>query len=166
MKNVLLIIPRYLTYGMEGHYVMPMGILYVSAYLKYSKCCNVHTVNLNHRYGEEEDILRDIIEREGIDIVGFGGLSGEYRDLSRMAQLCRKIKPGLIIMLGGGIVTSDAEPAMMAMPEVDFGMIGEGEETIVELVTAIDLGGDVRLCQRHNISQRRIADYHGQTPRN
>ena len=29
--NVLYLIPRYLTYGMAGHYVMPMGILYVSA---------------------------------------------------------------------------------------------------------------------------------------
>ena len=34
--NVLYIIPRYRTYGIEGHYVMPMGILYVSAYVAYT----------------------------------------------------------------------------------------------------------------------------------
>lgn len=142
MKNALLIIPRYLTYGMEGHYVMPMGTLYVSAFLKASKSCNVHTVNLNHHSGEEEAILNAIIKEHRIDIVAFGGLSGEYRDLARMARLCRKIKSDLIIMLGGGIVTADAETAMQAIPEVDYGMIGEGEHTIVELITALDEGGD------------------------
>ena len=33
-SNVLLVVPRYSTYGATGHYVMPMGTLYVSAYLK------------------------------------------------------------------------------------------------------------------------------------
>ena len=56
--NVLYIIPRYRTYGMEGHYVMPMGILYVSAYVKRSGIANVFTLNLNHESGEEFDILQ------------------------------------------------------------------------------------------------------------
>ena|GEM_PF-4969847 len=32
--NVLMVIPRYVTYGYGGHYVMPMGTLYISAFLK------------------------------------------------------------------------------------------------------------------------------------
>ena len=32
--NVLYVVPRYQTYGMSGHYVMPLGILYVAAYVK------------------------------------------------------------------------------------------------------------------------------------
>lgn len=179
LKNVLLIIPRYRTYGMEGHYVMPMGTLYVSAFLKSSGCCNVHTVNLNHHSGEEEVILRDIIEGNKIDIVGFGGLSGEYLDLARMAEFCRRIKPKLKIMLGGGIVTADAETAMKAIPEVDFGIIGEGEHTIVELVETLSHGGDidsvdgiiyrkdnmlVATCRRHeieNLDSLPLPDYEG-----
>lgn len=137
MKNVLLIIPRYHTYGNEGHYVMPMGTLYVSAFLKKSGVANVYTLNLNHRVGEEQDILRENIYKHNIDIVGLGGLSGEYQDLSRIACLCRAIKPEVYIMLGGGIVTADPIATMTAMPEVDCGMIGEGENTIVELVQAI-----------------------------
>lgn len=137
MKNVLLIIPRYRTYGNEGHYVMPMGTLYVSAFLKKSGVANVYTLNLNHRVGEEQDILREEISKHNIDIVGIGGLSGEYQDLSRIACMCRIIKPEIYIMLGGGIVTADPEATMMAMPEVDCGMIGEGENTIVELVQAL-----------------------------
>lgn len=142
MKNVLLVIPRYHTYGSEGHYVMPMGILYVSAYLKASGIANVFTVNLNHLPGEEIDILRDVISRNNIDIAGFGGLSGEYQDLARMARYIRQIKPEITIMMGGGIVTADPHTAMLAIPEVDYGMIGEGEVTITELVRCITESGD------------------------
>ena len=137
MKNVLLLIPRYHTYGFDGHYVMPMGTLYVSAYLKQSGVANVVTLNLNHCDGEEYDILKDVITRNNIDIVGFGGLSGEYQDLARMARYVRTVKLEITIVMGGGIVTADPETAMLAIPEVDYGIIGEGELTIVELVEAL-----------------------------
>lgn len=137
MKNVLLLIPRYHTYGCDGHYVMPMGTLYVSAYLKQSGVANVVTLNLNHCDGEEYDILKDTITRKDIDIVGLGGLSGEYQDLARMANYAHTIKPEIIIVMGGGIVTADPETTMLAIPEVDYGIIGEGELTIVELVEAL-----------------------------
>ncbi len=144
MKNVLLLIPRYHTYGFDGYYVMPMGTLYVSAYLKQAGVANVITLNLNHREGKEFDILSEIIEKEDIDIVGIGGLSGEYHDLARMARFARAIKPDIVIMMGGGIVTADPETAMLAISEVDYGMIGEGELTIVELVEALTGNGDIQ----------------------
>lgn len=143
MKNVLLVIPRYFTYGAEGHYVMPMGILYVSAFLKQASVANIYTVNLNHHNGEEYDVLEGIIKSKDIDIVGLGGLSGEYKDLARIAGYARKIKPDIRIMVGGGIVTADPETTMRAMPEVDYGMIGEGEITITELIRALSVGEDV-----------------------
>lgn len=143
MKNVLLLIPRYRTYGADGHYVMPMGTLYVSAALKESGVANVVTLNLNHRRGEEADIIDEVVRHENIDIAGIGGLSGEYHDIARMARFLRAIKPGITIMMGGGIVTADPETAMEAIGEVDYGMIGEGERTIVELVDALTHGKDV-----------------------
>lgn len=143
MKNVLLLIPRYRTYGFDGHYVMPMGTLYVSAYLKRSGEANVTTLNLNHSDGEECDILANVIDRENIDIVGFGGLSGEYQDLARMARYARAIKPGITLVMGGGIVTADPETAMLAISEIDYGIIGEGELTMVELIEALTGNKDI-----------------------
>lgn len=143
MKNVLLLIPRYRTYGFDGHYVMPMGTLYVSAYLKRSGAAHVTTLNLNHHEGEECDILADVINHGNIDIVGFGGLSGEYQDLARMARYARAVNPDITLVMGGGIVTADPETAMRAIPEIDYGIIGEGERTIVELVEALTGNKDV-----------------------
>lgn len=135
--NVLYIIPRYRTYGMEGHYVMPMGILYVSAYVKRSDIANVYTLNLNHESGEVYDILQSYITKNNIDFVGLGGLSGEYSDIFRVVSYVRKIDPNVIIQVGGGIMTADPMVTMQAMPDVDFGIIGEGEQTSVELIDAI-----------------------------
>ena len=141
--NVLYVIPRYRTYGMEGHYVMPMGILYVSAYVKRSGVANVHTLNLNHVEGAEYDILERYIRENHIDMMGIGGLSGEYMDIARIVSYVDRIDPDVIIQVGGGIMTADPEVTMKAMPEVDFGIIGEGEQTSVELIEALGSGGDL-----------------------
>lgn len=135
--NVLYLIPRYKTYGMNGHYVMPMGILYVSAYTKRSGVCRVYTLNLNHVEGNEYEILQNFILRNEINVLGVGGLSGEYEDLARMVSFARKIKPEVFIIVGGGIVTADPVATFAAFEEADCGIIGEGEETIVELITAL-----------------------------
>lgn len=141
--NVLYVIPRYMTYGMTGHYVMPMGILYVSAYVKRSGIANVYTLNLNHIEGIEYDILKSYIKENKIDFVGIGGLSGEYSDLARIVSYVNLIDSNVIIQVGGGIMTADPNATMKAMPEVDFGIIGEGEQTSVELIESIALGRDV-----------------------
>lgn len=135
--NVLYVIPRYETYGMANHYVMPMGILYVSAYTKRANVANIYTLNLNHECGEEFDILSSFIYTHDIDVFGTGGLSGEYQDIARIIKFVRKIKPNILIMVGGGIMTADPTSTMSALPEVDYGIIGEGETTIVELLEAL-----------------------------
>ncbi|MCF0195611.1 MAG: radical SAM protein, partial [Bacteroidaceae bacterium] len=109
-------------------------------YLKRENIIPVHTVNLNHQDGEEQAVLQDIIHTHGITHVGLGGISGEYKDLRRITRILRDISPDLHIILGGGIVTADPETTMMAFPEVDTGIIGEGEVTITEFFRHIQQG--------------------------
>ena len=111
-----------------------MGILYVSAYLKCSNVVCVNTLNLNHIHGREEDILRDVIHTQNINVFATGGLSGEYRDIQRMISFARRIREDLLIVVGGGIVTADPIVTMKALEEADVGIIGEGEQTMVELL--------------------------------
>ena len=135
--NVLFLIPRYFTYGMAGHYIMPMGVLYVSAFVKQSGVCNVFTLNLNHVEGDEFEILEGFCREHQIDVVGVGGLSGEYQDLARMVNYVRQINPAIFIIVGGGIMTADPEVTMRAFQQADAGVVGEGEVTSVELIKAI-----------------------------
>ena len=135
--NVLFLIPRYLTYGMAGHYVMPMGILYVSAFVKRSGASHVFTLNLNHIKGKEYVVLEQFYREHQIDVIGVGGLSGEYQDLARMVRYTRQINPDIFIIVGGGIMTADPEATMLAFEQADAGIIGEGEVTSVELIEAL-----------------------------
>ena len=143
--NVLYVIPRYETYCMANHYVMPLGILYVSAYVKRAGVAHVHTLNLNHVEGKEFDILASCLTNHQINVVGLGGLSGEYTDISRMAQYVKRINRETYVVVGGGIMTADPKTTMKAMPEVDFGIIGEGELTMTELLAALGTGSNVEL---------------------
>lgn len=130
-KNILLVIPRYLIYG--THYVMPLGILYVSAFLKRAGM-EVHTLNLNHHKGDEREIVRQHIRANHIRYVGIGGLSGEYSDLRRITAWVREDFPEVRIIVGGGIMTGDPVNTMKAFPEADYGVVGEGEQTMLELL--------------------------------
>ncbi|MBM6964865.1 radical SAM protein [Phocaeicola plebeius] len=128
---------------MANHYVMPLGILYVSAYVKRAEVANVYTLNLNHVEGEEYEILNSYITGYQINVVGVGGLSGEYIDISRMVRLVKCINQEIYVVVGGGIMTADPETTMKAIPDVDFGVIGEGELTMAELLVALGTGDHV-----------------------
>ena len=135
--NVLLLIPRYFSTE-ECGYIMPMGILYVSKALKEAGLANVFTLNLNHCVEDDKTVLQRIIAENQIEMVGCGGISGQFIEIYPLFQLLRSINPALAIIVGGGMITADAVPAMEAFGEfVDYGVIGEGEITLPELVTAI-----------------------------
>jgi len=140
--NLLLVMPR-LVQNIGDGYSFPLGIAYVSAALK-AAGFNVATINLNHREGLIEDILSDEIQTRAIDVVATGGLSFQYSTIRKVIESCKIAKPSVITIVGGGIITSDPEPAMTALEYADYGIIGEGEITAVELVHTLEVGGDLR----------------------
>lgn len=135
--NVLLVVPRYFSTKVCG-YIMPLGILYVSAALKASGIANVYTVNLNHQEETDEAVLSRIIEEKKIQIVGSSGISGQFIEVFPLMKLIKQINHNVITVVGGGMITADAIPAMKAFDgNVDYGVIGEGEQTMIELVGSL-----------------------------
>lgn len=135
--NVLLVVPRYFSTKEYG-YIMPLGILYVSAALKASKVANVYTVNLNHKEEADDIVLAHLIKENNIQIVGSTGISGQFIEVFPLMKLIKQINPNVITVVGGGMITADAISAMEAFDSsVDYGVIGEGEQTFVELVRAL-----------------------------
>ncbi len=128
----------------RGCYVMPLGILYVSAAAKAAGldvCC----LNLNHEKGDVGVALSRKIEETGCTIVAIGGLSGEFNDLYTVLSHVRQYHPKVTTIVGGGIVTAAPEVSMQALACADIGIIGEGDETIVELVHALE--NNTPLCE-------------------
>ncbi len=138
--NILLIVPRYFSTETCG-YIMPMGILYVSAALKASRTCNVFTLNLNHYEEDDRSVLGKIIFQNNINVVGCGGISGQFIEIYPLFRIIKEINPAIITIAGGGMITADPIPAMDAFDGyADIGAIGEGEITMPELMQAIGTG--------------------------
>ncbi len=142
IPNVLLVVPRYFSTSVCG-YIMPLGILYVSSALKESGVCNVFTLNLNHQEEDDRIVLERIIKENNIDIVGSTGISGQFIEVYPLFKLIKQIKPDIITLIGGGMVTADPIPVMEAFEGLaDYGAIGEGEVTDAELIHALAQGID------------------------
>ncbi len=142
IPNVLLVVPRYFSTSVCG-YIMPLGILYVSSALKESGVCNVFTLNLNHQEEDDRIVLERIIKENNIDIVGSTGISGQFIEVYPLFKLIKQIKPDIITLIGGGMVTADPIPVMDAFEGLaDYGAIGEGEVTDAELIHALAHGID------------------------
>ncbi len=137
MKNYLLALPKESAKS-SGHNVFPVGIAYVSAYLKAHEH-NVYTANLEFFEETTPDALKKLISEHSIDVLGTSGLSRDYKRVKDLIDTARAIKPDLLVVVGGGIISGDPLPAMTAL-EADIGVIGQGEITMHELASALDNG--------------------------
>jgi len=137
MKNLnfLLVMPRVVAIVGEG-YNFPLGITYVSSSMKKAGL-NVFTLNLNHIDGDIDEIITKEIEKNKIDVAMIGGVSVQYSSIKRIVDSIHYNSPQVKIVIGGGIITAEPQTAMIALEYADFGVIGEGEITSVELCNAL-----------------------------
>lgn len=133
----LLVMPKQL--GAIDHFnIFPIGLAYVSAALKEAGH-DVVTANLDYLEEDTTTALGRLIHEKGIDVVCTGGLSRDYSKLKELVDVARNAKQDILVVIGGGIISSDPEPAMSALG-ADLGVIGEGEITMCELAEALDAG--------------------------
>jgi len=75
------------------------------------------------------------------DLIGVSCMfSQDWPEIRRLIQMVRRRFPGVPIIAGGEHITATAEFTLQSTPEVDVCVIGEGEETIVDLANALDGG--------------------------
>ncbi|MGP1675525.1 MAG: radical SAM protein [Burkholderiales bacterium] len=125
-----------------GSYHLPVGIGYVSACLKRAGH-DVLMVNPNHSMEEFEPLLAAAIARHQPQVFATGGMAFHLNQVRELASMVRMLLPKATIVIGGPLVSNQPGVAMTAIPEADFGVLGEGEHTTVELLAALEAGGDV-----------------------
>ena len=126
-QRVLLIHPRYP--AEYDFHILPVGVGYISHAL--SKADIPNTV-VDMQLGYELSTLKQRIREFEPDIVGLSMMSFGY---PRNYQLLEKIKqwfPNIKTVVGGPHMIM-GEKVLQECSIIDFGVVGEGEETIVEL---------------------------------
>lgn len=135
--KVLLVMPH-LTRGPRNNtpgdcwYVPAYGVMYISSYLKQNGF-DVETLNLNHYTNEKLDT---VLRQQRFDAVCTGGLFTYMREFEEILRLAKHYHRHVKTILGGPVTTAHPSFAMQAL-NPDFLVIGEGELTTAELLTAI-----------------------------
>ena len=138
--KILLIVPRFIDKH-ATYYDFPIGMAYISAALKRAGH-EVQCLNLNNHQEKSERLVAMTVRKFHPDIIGTGGLSVHYRLIKAVIESARLVMPSLTVMVGGGIVSSEPELMLKALG-ADVGVLGEGEETVVKLMCAIEKGYDL-----------------------
>ena len=118
-------------------YHLPLGIGYVSACLKKAGH-SVEILNPNHSCEPLDALVVAAIAKHQPEMVALGGMAFHLREIKDVASLARRLLPSATIVVGGPVVSTQPENILSAIPEMDFGTIGEGEHTSVELVAALE----------------------------
>ena len=136
--NILIVYPKMSRY-LGGHYDVQLGLAYISSTLK-AKGHQITCVNLNHY--SDVSVIKEAVERGNIEVVCTGGQSPLYKQIKSIFDEVREYYPQIITILGGGIITAEPE-LIYKMISPTYGVIGEGEETIAELMEAVEFNNDV-----------------------
>lgn len=79
------------------------------------------------------NIVTDLYTKKP-DILGFSCYIWNIEETIKVIKMIKKINPSIVIVLGGPEVTYDTKEWMERIPEVDFIIIGEGEQSFKQLL--------------------------------
>jgi radical SAM superfamily enzyme YgiQ (UPF0313 family) len=139
MMKFLLVVPRFIE-RVGYYYEFPLGLAYISASLK-AAGHEVRCLNLNHAEAWPSDAVAQAVGEFDPDVCGTGTLSPHFPQAKLVLDAARQAKPSIVNVVGGGVFSGDPE-LMSRVLDVDFGVIGEGEQAIVDLAEALEKGTD------------------------
>ena len=117
----------------------PLGLAYIAAVLEQAG----HRVTLTD-CAVEGMRLSDLTVRARLvwpDVVGLSSTTPYWDQARASAQLLWRVLPGRPLIIGGPHL--NANPALLlSNPELELGVLGEGEYTMLEIVEALEAGKD------------------------
>lgn len=135
LLGVTLVYPGYKT----GNNHPPLGILYLATVLKENK---IPVKILDTTFIENEEELERQIHENKNRIMGVSVVTPYIYRAIKISQTIKKVLPDSIVVFGGPHPTIRPEETLDE-PSVDMVVLGEAEDTIVELIHAIENGSDL-----------------------
>ena len=103
--------------------------------------------------------LRAKLEQFNPDIVAATAVTMTFDRAIRIIREARRWSCDCLTVMGGPHVTFCAEDTLSAYPELDLVVLGEGEETLVEIAAEAGKGKDWRRISRTGVSSGRTAGF-------
>lgn len=137
-KNILLLHP--LGYKVEdarhdisrkANIMPPLGLASIAAYLERDGLhCSIVDC---YAHPDADTRLREVLRAERPALLGISCTTASFYDSVRLAQLAHAELPHIKIAFGGPHVSALQEQVLACSPLIDYVVIGEGEQTMLEL---------------------------------
>ncbi len=128
MVDIVFVFPSAPTEYVLSHH---LGTGYIRSYI------SQHNIETAQCYTSHEMTIPDIVAEilaHNSDLVGFTCYDTNYAYVRILARMLKKKNPYLTIILGGPTATFSYKEIMAHTPEFDACVIGEGEQTTLELL--------------------------------
>jgi anaerobic magnesium-protoporphyrin IX monomethyl ester cyclase len=116
----------------------PLGLGYIAAYLKQS---GISVEIIDCTFMKQEEALRKIIDSKAKII----GIQSMYSMKEKSLELAQLLKPHCELLVAGGALPT-TEPESF-LENFDIAVVGEGEQTMLEIVNQFKMGGDFSLVK-------------------
>ncbi len=142
-KNVLLVHP--LGYqpdvaaqdiSRKANIMPPLGLASIAAYLDRAGL-NSHILDC-YAHPDADSRLRELLRREQPGLIGLSCTTASFHDSVRLAEIAKQELPHIKTVLGGAHVSALKEKVLEFSPLIDYAVIGEGEQTLLELAQLED----------------------------
>jgi radical SAM superfamily enzyme YgiQ (UPF0313 family) len=110
----------------------PIGLAGLAAWLERAG----HHTTIVDGYADPKAIgrIRRVVNDEHPHLLGLSCTTASFLDGAGLAALAKTWRPGIRTVVGGPHVSALKEKSLEGFPAFDFGVVGEGEETLAELV--------------------------------
>ncbi len=115
-------------------WAQPLGLLYIAGMLEHEG----HSVEIIDLVAEdltEEKLTTSFL---GVDVVGISVDSFAYSDVVAITEKMKQLDKTIPIIIGGPHCTFYPEKSLLDIPSADISVEGEGEQTIIELIRALE----------------------------
>ncbi|MFH1403242.1 MAG: radical SAM protein [Candidatus Altiarchaeota archaeon] len=119
----------------------PLGLCYLAAVLE-EDGNDVRIIDAEFEGLNTGEITSHVV-KHNTDIVGLTCVAATFYTTLEIAKSIRESDDDIKIIIGGPFISANPEE-VISNECFDFGVIGEGEETMLELVDAIEGNGDLR----------------------
>jgi len=110
----------------------PLGLASIAAYLeKRGITCTIIDC---YAKPDSEQAIRDLLQSTRPRFIGFSSTTSSFLDGVRIARMAKEILPLIKVIFGGHHVSALKEKILRDFPIIDFTVVGEGEETLSELL--------------------------------
>jgi radical SAM superfamily enzyme YgiQ (UPF0313 family) len=149
MKIVLINSPREIPQVAD---FPPLGLAYIGAAASRAG----HHVHILDAAAWTWDKLQQTVRRESQDVIGITCWTIERGQAFKAARVAKDAAPNALVIMGGPHATAFPEHMFLQAP-TDYVVLGEGEETIQELLDVIARGDDVSKVK--GIAYQRNGEY-------